>query len=477
MTTTTMTTPTLPTAPAPTGPTPTGPTPTGPSRGPLPIPTPRGRIARLGRGHPGDPAWVRPALLVLLAATGLLYLWNLSASGYANSFYAAAVQAGSTSWKAWFFGSLDPANFITVDKPPAALWVMGLSARLFGFSSWSLLVPQALEGVAAVALLSATVRRWSGPAAGLLAGAILALTPAAVLMFRFNHPDALLTLLLVAAAYGVTRALEHGSTGWLTLAGTAIGLAFLTKMLQGFLVLPAFALVYLVAAPTSLRRRITQLLAAGLAVVVSAGWWVAAVALWPASSRPYIGGSTNNSVLDLMFGYNGFGRLLGGSGGGGGGGGGGSSAAAGSSFGGATGLTRLFGSEMGNEISWLLPAALVALVAGLWLTRRTPRTDRTRAALALWGGWLIVTGMVFSYMQGTIHPYYAVALAPAVAALVAVGSRELWQHRNTMTGRVGLAATTVAARPTRPVMVLRCCQSSRPPTATRAATAGASATA
>src|SRR5664280_1907700 len=172
-----MTTTTLPTANAPTGPTPTGPTPTGPtradhSRGSSPIPTPRGRFARLGRGHPGDPAWVRPALLVLLAATGLLYLWNLSASGYANSFYAAAVQAGSTSWKAWFFGSLDPANFITVDKPPAALWVMGLSARLFGFSSWSLLVPQALEGVAAVALLSATVRRWSGPAAGLLAGAI-----------------------------------------------------------------------------------------------------------------------------------------------------------------------------------------------------------------------------------------------------------------------------------------------------------------
>ena len=448
MTTTTLPTANAPTVTAPTGPSPTGPTRADHSRGSSPIPTPRGRFARLGRGHPGDPAWVRPALLVLLAATGLLYLWNLSASGYANSFYAAAVQAGSTSWKAWFFGSLDPANFITVDKPPAALWVMGLSARLFGFSSWSLLVPQALEGVAAVALLSATVRRWSGPAAGLLAGAILALTPAAVLMFRFNHPDALLTLLLVAAAYGVTRALEHGSTGWLTLAGTAIGFAFLTKMLQGFLVLPAFALVYLVAAPTSLRRRITQLLAAGLAVVVSAGWWVAAVALWPASSRPYIGGSTNNSVLDLMFGYNGFGRLLGGSGngaGGGGGGGGASSAAAGSSFGGATGLTRLFGNEMGNEISWLLPAALVALVAGLWLTRRTPRTDRTRAALALWGGWLIVTGLVFSYMQGTVHPYYAVALAPAVAALVAVGGRELWQHRNTMTGRVGLAVTMVAA--------------------------------
>src|SRR5450756_1878834 len=161
MTTTTLPTANAPTGPTPTGPTPTGPTPTGPtradhSRGSSPIPTPRGRFARLGRGHPGDPAWVRPALLVLLAATGLLYLWNLSASGYANSFYAAAVQAGSTSWQAWFFGSLDPANFITVDKPPAALWVMGVSARLFGLSSWSLLVPQALEGVAAVALLSAT---------------------------------------------------------------------------------------------------------------------------------------------------------------------------------------------------------------------------------------------------------------------------------------------------------------------------------
>src|SRR5450432_1213288 len=174
---------------------------------------------RILRGPADNPVWQRPALLALLLATALLYLWDLSSSGDANSFYAAAVQAGSKSWKAWFFGSLDSSNFITVDKPPGALWIMGLSARLFGYNSWSLLVPQALEGVAAVALLAATVRRVAGSAAGLLAGAVLALTPAAVLIFRFDNPDAFLVLLLVAAAYCVTRALSRASLRWLTLAG------------------------------------------------------------------------------------------------------------------------------------------------------------------------------------------------------------------------------------------------------------------
>ena len=403
----------------------------------------RGRMATLVRGRPEDPVWARPALLVLLLGTGLLYTWNLSASGNANSFYAAAVKSGSESWKAWFFGSLDSANSITVDKPPASLWVMGLSARLFGFNSWSLLVPQALEGVAAVGLLYATVKRWSGPSAGLLAGAILALTPAAVLMFRFDNPDALLVLLMVGAAYAVTRALEKAGTRWLLLAGALVGFAFLTKMMQGFLVLPAFALVYLIAAPTTLARRIAQVLAAGVAVVVAAGWWVLAVGLWPASARPYIGGSTDNSVLNLVFGYNGLGRLFGSAGNGGGGGGGGGTA--GSSFGGAVGLNRLFGSEMGNEISWLLPAALVALVAGLWATRRAPRTDPVRAGLILWGGWLIVSGLVFSYMEGTIHPYYTVALAPAIGALVAIGGGALWRRRDLLTSRIGLAAIVAAA--------------------------------
>jgi 4-amino-4-deoxy-L-arabinose transferase-like glycosyltransferase len=408
-------------------------------------PTPpddRSRWQRIWRSPADQPAWARPALLGLLALTAVLYLWDLSASGYANSFYAAAVQAGTKSWKALFFGSLDSGNSITVDKPPASLWVMALSGRIFGFNSWSLLVPQALEGVAAVGLLYSAVRRVAGSAAGLAAGAALALTPAAVLMFRFDNPDALLTLCLVTGAYAVTRALEAGRTRWLILAGSVIGLAFLTKMLQGFLVLPAFALSYLVAGPVPLRRRIGQVLAGTAAVVVAAGWWVLAVTLWPASSRPYIGGSTNNSILDLVFGYNGLGRIFGGSGNGGGGGSGGAS---GSSFGGATGLSRLFSSEMGNEISWLLPAALLGFFALLWFTRRAPRTDRLRAAALLWGGWLLVTGLVFSYMQGTIHPYYTVALAPAIAALVALAGHAAWERRTTVSGRLTCMALVLAA--------------------------------
>ena len=268
------------------------------------------------------PRWYRPAFLVMLAAVAVLYLWDLSASGYANSFYAAAVQAGTESWKAWFFGSLDSSSFITVDKPPASLWVMGLSGRIFGFNSWSMLVPQALEGVAAAGLLCATVRRAvrgraggrAGAAAGLLAGAAMALTPAAVLIFRFNNPDAFMVLLVVVAAYCVTRALEHGRTWWLVGAGVAFGFGFLTKSGEAVLNVPAFGLAYLVAAPVSLRRRVLQLLAAALAIVVSAGWWIAAVLLTPAADRPYIGGSTDNNPLELAFGYNGFGRLFGGDG-------------------------------------------------------------------------------------------------------------------------------------------------------------------
>ena len=196
-----------------------------------------------------QPRWVRPAVLALLAATAVLYLWGLGSSGWANNYYAAAAQAGTQDWKALLFGSLDAGNAITVDKPPAALWVMGLSGRLFGFNAFTMLLPQALMGVAAVALLYATVRRTSGPAAGLIAGAVLALTPVAALMFRFNNPDALLVLLLVAAAYCMVRAIETASTRWMALAGCAIGFAFLTKMLQAFLIVPGLALAFLVAAP------------------------------------------------------------------------------------------------------------------------------------------------------------------------------------------------------------------------------------
>ncbi|HLI56411.1 MAG TPA: glycosyltransferase family 39 protein, partial [Actinomycetota bacterium] len=262
-------------------------------------------------GPPNDPGWARPALLGLLAATAVLYFWRLADSGWANSFYSAAVQAGTKSWKAFFFGSSDAANFITVDKPPAALWVMELSARIFGLHPWSVLAPEALEGVASVAVLYAAVKRWAGPAAGLVAGAVLALTPVAALMFRFNNPDALLVLLLVLGAYATVRAIEEGSGAWLALAGVAVGFGFLAKMLQTLLVVPGFAAAYLLAAPVTFGRRVKRLAVAGAAMAASALWWVVAVMVVPAADRPYIGGSQDNSLWNLIFGYNGFGRLTG----------------------------------------------------------------------------------------------------------------------------------------------------------------------
>jgi 4-amino-4-deoxy-L-arabinose transferase-like glycosyltransferase len=387
-----------------------------------------------------EPTWARPALIALLVFTAAAYLWDLSASGYANSFYAAAVQAGTKSWKAMFFGSLDSSNFITVDKPPASLWVMALSGRIFGFSSMSMLVPQVLEGVAAVALLYAAVKRWHGAGAGLAAGALLAITPVAALMFRYNNPDALLVCLLVAGAYCLVRALEGASTRWVIAAGTMIGFAFLAKMMQAFLVLPAFGLVYVVAAPTGLRRRLWQMLAGAGAIVVSCGWWVAIVALWPVGSRPFIDGSPDNNIFDLILGYNGLGRIFGSSGPGGAGGSAGGGG--GANFSGSTGVLRLFDSEMGAQASWLLPAAAIALVAGLWISRRAPRTDRTRAALVLWGGWLLVSGVVFSFGSGVIHTYYTVALVPAIAAPIAITGSLLWRERHTLLAR-SLAAFTV----------------------------------
>ena len=380
------------------------------------------------------PAWELPALAALLTASAVLYLWGLGASGWANGFYSAAVQAGSHSWTAFFFGSFDSSNFITVDKPPAALWVMDISARIFGVNSWSILVPEALMGVASVGVLYATVRRRFSALAALIAGAALATTPVAALMFRFNNPDALLTLLLVTSAYAMVRAIERAGTRWLVLAGTLIGFAFLTKMMQALLVVPGFALVYLFAAPTPMRRRVKQLLIAGTAVVVSAGWWVAAVALTPAADRPYIGGSQHNSIIDLILGYNGLGRLTGNETGSVGGG-----AAGTAGRWGATGLTRMFNAEFGGQIAWLLPAALIFLVGLMWLVRRAPRTDGRRAQVALWGSWLLVTGVTFSLAEGIIHPYYSVALAPAIAGLVGIGADATWRARQSVAPRLLLA--------------------------------------
>ncbi|MEV7522823.1 glycosyltransferase family 39 protein [Streptomyces sp. NPDC091371] len=415
------------------------------------FPVPEAR-SRTGRHSVARPRWERPAFAGLLVATAALLLWDLGSSGYANSFYSAAVQAGSESWKAFFFGSSDAGNSITVDKPPAALWPMMLSVRLFGLGSWQILVPQALMGVGTTAVLYAAVRRQFGPGAALISGAAFALTPVAALMFRFNNPDALLTLLLTVTVYCVLRALDGARTKWLVWAGVAVGFAFLTKTLQAFVILPPLALLYAVCAPTPLRRRLGQLLLSGLAMVAAGGWWVAIVELWPASSRPYIGGSQNNSFLELTLGYNGLGRIngnetgsvgggtrTGGAGGAGGAGAyglpeGGPGMRAGGGGWGETGIDRLFAGNIGGQISWLLPAALVLLVAGLVVTWRARRaTDSldgmARAAFLAWGGALLITAVVFSFMQGIFHEYYTVALAPFVAALVGMGVAVLWEER------------------------------------------------
>ncbi|WP_120522687.1 ArnT family glycosyltransferase [Arthrobacter celericrescens] len=402
------------------------------------------RWSRIAFG--GQPRWVRPSAVGLLLATAVLYLWNLAATGYANSFYAAAVQAGTKDWTALLFGSLDAGNAITVDKPPASLWIPALAGRVFGFSPLSMLVPQALMGVAAVGLLYLAVKRVSGPAAGLLAGGALALTPVAALMFRFNNPDAMLTLCLVLAAYLTTRAIERAGWKWLAATGAVIGLAFLTKMLQGFLVVPGLGLAYLWAAPTTLRRRLLHLLGALAGIMVVAGSYIALFQLTPASARPYMAGSETNSFLELTFGYNGLGRITGsgegmpGAGGGFAGAGGGNAG-----FGGAAGLLRMFGTSFGAEVSWLLPASLILLAAGLWFARREARISRTRAALLLWGAWLLVTAGILSFMSGIVHPYYAVALAPAIAALVGIGGVELWRGRAHWPARVVLAAVVLAS--------------------------------
>ncbi|MCX4576098.1 glycosyltransferase family 39 protein [Streptomyces sp. NBC_01571] len=397
-------------------------------------------LHRVRRGRPEDPRWVRPAFVGLLVATGLLYLYDLSASGYANSFYSAAVQAGSQSWKAFFFGSLDSANAITVDKPPASLWPMALSVRIFGLGSWAILVPEVLMGVATVGVLYAAVRRRFSPAAGLIAGAVCALTPVAALMFRFNNPDAMLALLMTVTVYCVLRGLEDGRTKWLVWAGVAVGFAFLAKTLQAFLILPSLAVLYAVCAQVSLRKRFAQIGLSAAAMLVAGGWWVAIVELWPASSRPYIGGSQNNSFLELTFGYNGLGRISGDETGSVGGGGGGAAGRWGE-----TGWDRMFNSEIGGQISWLLPAALILLVAGIVLTRKARRTDLTRGSFLAWGGSLLMTVAVFSYMAGIFHQYYTVALAPYIAAVVGMGATVLWEERGRVWASLTLAGAVTAS--------------------------------
>lgn len=374
----------------------------------------------------------RLPLLLLLAVSGLMFTWQLDESGYANVYYSAAAQAGSVSWKALFFGSLDGANALTVDKPPLALWPMGLSVRVFGLSSWSILLPQAVEGVAAVGLLYATVRRTTGQTwVAVLAGGLFAITPVSVLVFRYNIPDAMLTMLLLGAAYATIRALEgRHDSWWLVLAGALAGLGFLTKMLEAWLVLPALWLTYLVYGHGTFARRIGRLALSVIAMLAAAGWWIAIVETWPISKRPFIGGSPTNSVLQLALGYNGLGRLTGSTGT--------TSASEGL---GATNIARIGRVDLGAEITWLLPAAIVLAVAAWRLSRRRDNGRAIRSAVLMWTLWLGVVCVTFALMAGIFHSYYTVILAPAIAALVALGTWLAWERRDVARVRQLLCAT------------------------------------
>jgi 4-amino-4-deoxy-L-arabinose transferase-like glycosyltransferase len=381
------------------------------------LPPRRRRLSRLLFGPPQDPRWLRPALLAVVVLAGVLYTWSLDTVGYGNAYYAAAAASGAASWKAWFFGSLDPASFITVDKPPASLWLTGLSVRIFGLSSWSILLPQALAGVATIVVLYRTVRRWMGAPAGLMAAGAMALTPVAVVMYRYNNPDALLVLLAVSALAMGFRAIESGRLRWLLGALGLTGLAFLTKTTQALLVVPALGLAYLVAAPGRLRRRLGHLALGTVVLVAAAGWWIAAVQLTPASDRPYAAGTADNSPLEYaLFGYNGVERLTGESDSGPAGG-----------FGGSAGWTRVFNDEVGGQVSWLVPTAALGLAAGLWTTRRGRRTDLRRAGWLLWGTAFLTQMAIFSFISGIFHPYYTLTLAPVLAALGAAGAVVLWR--------------------------------------------------
>ena len=369
------------------------------------------RIVATKSRHMTRQEWLELGMLAGIAIlSAVLYLSALSRNGMGNSYYAAAVKSATISWKAFLFGSLDPGSFITVDKPPFAFWIQAISCRLFGFSSWSMLLPQALAGIASVLILYRIVGRWMGRNAATLAGLAMALTPVAVVIFRLNNPDALLTFLLVSSAWAMWSALERGSTWKLLVAGGLVGLAFTTKMLEAFIVLPAFAIVYLWFAKRSLPRRLLQIVAAGLAVVAGGSWWVLVVALWPSASRPFIGGSSDNSALGLTLSRTGgyFDSLPS------------------PNFAGSSGWLRMFNEQLGGQISWLLPLALFGLAAGFWVYRSRPRSDLHRAGFILWGLWTLLFVAVFSNAGGVLHPYYTVVLAPSISALVGGGSVALW---------------------------------------------------
>jgi 4-amino-4-deoxy-L-arabinose transferase-like glycosyltransferase len=438
------------------------------------------------------------ALAPVLSLSAVLVTHRLAQNGYANVFYSAGVRSMLGSFHNFLFNSFDPGGLVTVDKPPLSLWVQVASAKLFGFSPLSLLLPEALVGVLTVAVLYAVMRRPFGRPAALAGALALAVFPSFVAVSRDNGVDPLLILLMLFACGAGLRAARTGGLAALLSCAALVGLAFNAKTLAAFPVVPGLALAYLLCAPVPLLRRVLKLLAAGVLLAAVAFSWTAFVEATPASKRPYVGGSTDNTELNLTFGYNGFGRVEGQVGGpdqifvrlG---------AVAPFSprvhttlkakktaapksvpnpllpdghytnptpFGGAIGPLRLFHVGLGGQGAWMLPFALFGLVALalgiLWPPRgaaagesepadqppgsrweRLRRDGRTAGLLVL-GGWFLVEAALLSLSQGIVHPYYVSALAPGASAMVGAGAVAFARFGRGRDWRVVLLALAVA---------------------------------
>ena len=405
--------------------------------------------------------WYRLALGGILAIAALLNCWQLSRVGYGNTYYAAAVRSMLQSWHNFFFNSFDPAGFVTIDKPPLGFWFQVASAKLFGYNGVSLLLPEALAGVLSVAILYHLVQRRFGTPAGLIAALVLALTPVSVAASRNNIIDGILALFLLLGAWAVLIATETGRLRWLLLSAALVGLGFNVKMLEAYLVVPAFGLLYLLGAPVAWRTRAIHLALTAAALLAVSLSWALAVDATPASQRPWVDSTSTNSELDLAIGYNGLDRLLGRNRSGAGGGqpevpvvggtrtpiqpgaaGTGSVALtstgtaragtgtprAGNAGGlfnnGTAGPFRLFGTVLGGQIGWLVPLAFIGLIVVASRRLRFPLDDRQRG-LVLWGTWLLTTAGFFS-VANFFHPYYMVTMAPAIAALCGIGLVAAW---------------------------------------------------
>ncbi len=360
--------------------------------------------------------WPRLICVTLMALAFGLNAWALSHNGLGNTFYSAGSRAMSESWKNFFFNAFDQGGFISVDKPPVAMWFEALSVRAFGFSTWSLLLPSSVFGAASVGLLWTIVRRWFGVTAAAIAALVLALSPINVAVNRLNLPEPFMIFFLLAAVWTCLRSLDSRKwVWWLIASGVLIGIAFNTKMLAAFIPGPAFALAIAVGSRCGWRERIGRLAVFGLAVLVVSASWLVVVDLTPASARPYVGGSTDNTVWDLIVGYNGLGRV---DGNGQGGGGGNVLGGPGGVFGGTPGWGRLFNDAVGAQIAWLLPLAVLAALVALWTWRRDPRR---LGAVLLWSGWFALYAVVFSLAKGTFHSYYTSVMAPAIGAMIGIG--------------------------------------------------------